>query len=183
MKYAQLFTQLVQTETEEGVEQILDDAGFLGEDESMWQPLGNIENNFAAVGNQQSDATAAMIEKVINGIDAVLMARCFEEGIDPEGPDAPQNMAEAVERFFGVQEGRISTLDARTRQKLADNIHLVAVGSKSNPNYLVIDRGEGQTPERFPDTFVSIMKSNKMRILFVQGKFNSGGLGILQFCG
>ncbi|MGH8010853.1 MAG: hypothetical protein ACREQ3_28025, partial [Candidatus Binatia bacterium] len=71
MKYAQLFTQLVQTETEEGVEQILDDAGFLGEDESMWQPLGNIENNFAAVGNQQSDATAAMIEKVINGIDAV----------------------------------------------------------------------------------------------------------------
>lgn len=92
-------------------------------------------------------------------------------------------MAAAVEQFFNVRDGRISNLDAKQRQQLADNIHLVAVGSKTNPNYLIIDSGEGQTPARFPDTFLSIMKSNKMRIPFVQGKFNSGGLGILQSCG
>lgn len=183
MEYAQLFTQLAQSETEDEVEQLLLDGGYLCEDESMWKPLGNLENNFAAVGNQQSDATGALIEKIINGIDAVLMARCFEEGIDPTAPNAPQSMAEAVERFYGVRDGRISTLGSAQRQQLADTIHLVAVGSKANPNYLVIDRGEGQTPARFPDTFVSIMQSNKMRIPFVQGKFNSGGLGILQFCG
>lgn len=183
MDYARLFEQLVQAETEVEVETLLSDAGYLGDDESMWKPLGAIENNFSAVGNQQSDATAAMIEKIINGIDAVLMARCFEEGIEPDEDKAPQSMSEAVELFFGVHEGRIGTLDARQRQQLADSIHLVAVGSKSNPNYLVINRGEGQTPARFSDTFLSIMKSNKMRIPFVQGKFNSGGLGILQFCG
>lgn len=181
--YADLFTKLVQAETEDLVEDILRDSGYLGDDESMWLPLGDFENNFSAVGNQQDNATAALIEKIINAIDAVLMARCFEQGVDPEGHDAPQSMAEAVEQFFGVREGRISTLDARQRQQLADNIHLVAVGSKGNPNYLIIDRGEGQTPARFSETFVSIMKSNKMRIPFVQGKFNTGGLGILQFCG
>lgn len=183
MNSAELFDKLVRAESEESVEDILRNAGYMSDDESMWQPLGDSENNFSAVGNQQSEPTAALIEKVINGIDAVLMAKCFDAGIDPEGPEAPTTMTAAVERFLGVRDGRISTLDSRQRQELADNIHLVAVGSKSNPNYLVIDRGEGQTPLKFPSTFLSIMKSNKMRIPFVQGKFNSGGLGILQFCG
>ena len=59
----------------------------------------------------------------------------------------------------------------------------MAVGSKSAPSYLIVDDGEGQTPQSFPDTFMSLAKSNKMRIPFVQGKFNSGGTGVLQFCG
>lgn len=183
MDFAVLFDRLVQAETEDAVEAILANAGYMGDDELMWRALGDFENNFAAVGNQQSDPTAALIEKVINGIDAVLMAKCFELGIAPEGLDAPPTMAAAVERFFGVPDGRIGALDARQQQLLADNIHVVAVGSKSSPNYLIVDRGEGQTPAKFPETFLSIMKSNKLRIPFVQGKFNSGGLGILQFCG
>lgn len=180
-----MFDQLLTAESEAELESILNDAGLLGPDESMWQPLGGFENNFAAVANQQSDPTAAFIEKIINSIDAVLMAKCFDNDIDPEGPSAPESMGAAVERFFNVREGRIGYLDARQREALAENIHVVAVGSKppGNPNYLIVDRGEGQTPARFPDTFLSIQKSNKMRIPFVQGKFNSGGLGVLQFCG
>lgn len=183
MNPAELFDKLVQAETEDAVEAILANVGYLGDDESMWHPLGDIENNFAAVGNQQSDPTAALIEKIINSIDAVLMAKSFACGVDPQGPDAPPTMAAAVERFFGVRDGRISNLTTAQRRELSDNIHVVAVGSKTNPNLLIIDRGEGQTPAKFADTFLSIMKSNKMRIPFVQGKFNSGGLGILQFCG
>lgn len=34
-----------------------------------------------------------------------------------------------------------------------------------------------------PYTLLSIGKSNKLRIPFVQGKFNMGGTGVLQFCG
>ncbi len=34
-----------------------------------------------------------------------------------------------------------------------------------------------------PDTLLSIGKSNKLRIPFVQGKFNMGGTGVFQFCG
>src|SRR3989344_4275906 len=33
-----------------------------------------------------------------------------------------------------------------------------------------------------PDTFLSLNKKNKLNIQFVQGKFNMGGTGALQFC-
>ncbi len=180
-----LFTKLVEAETEGKVEELLREAGYL-DDESVWRAIGSdigIDNNFAAIGNQQSDPSGALVEKIVNGIDAVLMARCYEAGIDPEGPEAPQSMSEAIERFFNVPGGKLGNLTARDRRPLADQVHLVAVGGKQQPNYLVIDRGEGQTPAQFPHTLVSLLRSNKMRIPFVQGKFNSGGTGILQFCG
>ena len=94
-------------------------------------------------------------------------------------------MTQAVERFFGVREGRLDSVSARERTSLAEELELrlVAVGSKESPSYLLIDKGEGQTPEMFHDTFLSLNKSNKLRIPFVQGKFNAGGTGVLQFCG
>jgi hypothetical protein len=92
-------------------------------------------------------------------------------------------MSEAVEQFFGVKGGRLEDLVATEQTGLADNIHVVAVGQKTSPCYLIVDRGEGQTPAAFPDTFLSLNRSNKLRIPFVQGKFNAGGTGVLQFCG
>jgi hypothetical protein len=49
-----------------------------------------MENNFSTVGNQQTEATAAFVEKIINGIDANLMAQCFSENINPESGEAVQ---------------------------------------------------------------------------------------------
>lgn len=178
-----LFEQLLHAESEDSVDDVLLKAGYLNDEIKIWRPLGDIENNFGSIGNQQSDPSGAMVEKVINAIDAVLMAECYDRNLDPEGNLAPKTMTQAVEQFFGIRDGRLDNLSATEQTRLADNIHLVAVGSKDNPNYLIIDRGEGQTPARFPDTFVSLMRSNKIRIPFVQGKFNSGGTGILQFCG
>jgi hypothetical protein len=178
-----LFDALLTAEDEKDVDAILRQNGLGLENESAWRPLGDMENNFSTVGNQQTEATAALVEKLINGLDAVLMAECFREKLDPEGPNAPRSMAEAVERFFKVKEGLLSNLDAKQRTDLAAKLHLVAVGQKTSPSYLIVDDGEGQTPEAFPDTFMSLNRSNKLRIPFVQGKFNSGGTGVLQFCG
>lgn len=183
MDYEAAFYNLLEAETEDRVSAILKQAGLDQDDPKLWRPLGDMENNFATVGNQQTEPTAALVEKIINGIDAVLMLECFRRRIDPEGSDAPHSMAEAVKAFFKVPDGRVENFSARERTRLAENIHLVAVGEKENPCYLVIDQGEGQTPVTFPDTFLSINKSNKLRIPFVQGKFNAGGTGILQFCG
>ena len=52
-----------------------------------------------------------------------------------------------------------------------------------NPSLTVADQGEGQTPDNVPHTFMSLQKSNKLRIPFVQGKFNMGGTGALLFSG
>ena len=178
-----LFEELLRAENENEADAILDRSGYGLENESAWRPLGDMENNFSTVGNQQTEATAALVEKIINGLDADLMAKCFSAGVDPEGPEAPRTMAEAVKQFFGVRGGLLSNVDPKALTELATNLQVVAVGEKSSPCYLIVDGGEGQTPDNFPDTFMSLNRSNKLRIPFVQGKFNSGGTGVLQFCG
>ena len=179
-----LFYKLLHAEAEGEVESILTDAGYGGPDLSQWRPLGGFGNNFGAVGNQQSDPSNALLEKIVNAIDALFMALCYQRGIDPQGPDAPQTMAEASEVFLGVHGGRIHEIDDQAMlRELAGKIQLVAVGDKVNPSYLIIDEGEGQTPQQFPRTFLSLHEDNKVSIPFVQGRFNSGGTGILQFCG
>ena len=50
-------------------------------------------------------------------------------------------------------------------------------------NLTITDCGEGQTPRKLPLTIMSLSKSNKMYIPFVQGQFNQGGTGALRFCG
>lgn len=179
-----LFYKLLHAETEQEVENVLHVAGYMTDDLSNWQPLGGFRNNFGAVGNQQSDPSNALLEKIINAIDASFMALCYERGLDPRGPEAPQTMAEAAEMFLGIPGGRLNDIeDPQQLRELAENIQLVAVGDRAVPSYLIVDRGEGQTPAQFPKTFLSIHEDNKLSIPFVQGRFNSGGTGILQFCG
>lgn len=113
----------------------------------------------------------------------MLMSKCLEKRIDPEGVDVPQSISEALIKFFNIFDGKLSNISPRERSKLAENICLIASGKKTNPCYTIIDRGEGQTPEKMPDTLLSIGKSNKLRIPFVQGRFNMGGTGVFRFCG
>lgn len=178
-----LFEQLLRAESEGEVDEILEHAGLLNDDKDLWRPFGDVEMNLSTINNQQSDPTAALVEKLINAIDAVLISECFKAGLNPGGDEAPHTMAEAVEKFLGVKDGRLENLSATERTALADNIHLVATGTKKNPSYLIIDRGEGQSPSSFWRTFLSLNQRNKDDIPFVQGRFNCGGTGVLPFCG
>lgn len=174
---------LLKAEGETEVDEVLKTVGYLNDDSNFWQPFGGFGMNLNTINNQQSDATAALVEKLINSIDAVLMAECYNAGINPKSADAPRTMAQAVDRLFKVKDGRLENLGARERTKLAEHIHFVATGAKREPCYLVVDKGEGQTPDSFKDTFLSLTKQNKDDIPFVQGRFNCGGTGVLPFCG
>jgi len=177
-----LFYELLHSETEDEIIAILKKYS-IWDDLSVWKPYGDISNNRGIVGNQQSHPVAALVEKIVNSIDAVLLAHCYKNGIMPRSKDAPKSMNEAVRQFFHVHEGLIQNMDARGRTKLAENISLVVSGAKDKPNYIVIDSGEGQCPKDFPGTFLSLLRENKTGIEFVQGKFNMGGTGVLQFSG
>lgn len=144
MDWQELFFELVEAEDEKEVSEVLRRAGLPGE--ANWLPLGGMEDNFSTVSKQQTDPTGGLIEKVISGIDSVLMREAFKCGIDPEGSDAPASMTDNVEPFFGIRDGRPESCTLTERTQLAENIHLVAVGSKQEPSYLGPDRGEGQTP-------------------------------------
>src|SRR4051812_13713101 len=149
---------LLKAESETEVEDALRKAGYLADDANVWQPFGGFEMNLNQINNQQSDATAALVEKLINSIDAVLMAECHRAGIDPKGTQAPRTMVAGVEDLFQVKDGRLENLVPKERTALASRIHFVATGSKSAPCYLVVDSGEGQTPASFTDTFLSLTK-------------------------
>ncbi|MBA7484886.1 hypothetical protein ES707_20417 [subsurface metagenome] len=177
-----LCLELANSEKEEDVIRILKSMSFWDE-HSCWHYFGNLEDNYSTIGNQQSKAEAALVEKIINSVDAVLMVECLERGIDPEGPHAPKSVIEALEKYFKIRNGRLSNLDTKARALLADNICLVATGAKSNPCYSIIDKGEGQTPNSMPKTLLNLFGSIKARIPFVQGKFHMGGTGSFRFCG
>lgn len=176
-----LCINLAQTESEQEAINILKASGLWNK-ASVWEDYDRNPNNFSTIGNQQSSPDAALVEKLINSVDAVLTRECLRKGIKPDSENAPQSIAKALKDFFEVYDGKLSSIDSSQRSKLAENILLVATGEKANPCYSIIDFGEGQTPKHMPDTFLSLNKSNKLKIPFVQGKFNMGGTGALQFC-
>lgn len=180
---------LLHAETEDEVIQQLSSYSFWDKPE-LWRHYGDLENNWGQGGNQQSLAEAALVEKIVNSVDARLINECLERGIDPKGSDAPSTIREAVSRFFEGGTGKkISTgglvedwSDEKIRQ-VAQGITLCGTGTRPVMNLTIADCGEGQTPRRIPLTILSLSKSNKMYIPFVQGQFNQGGTGALRFCG
>ena len=177
LSIADLFDTLINADSESAV-----DAGLMaGRRSGDWEPLGGNQSNFGIIENQQSSAVAALIEKITNSIDAILVRRCYEHGIDPKNPDAPATMAEAIARFFG--NAPKSWHLGPNRRAQAESIQIVASGSTKAPCLLIYDDGEGQHPDDFERTFLSLLRGNKNEIPFVQGKYNMGGTGAIVFCG
>ena len=158
-------------------------------DQKNWYPYGgksrNDRSNFGTFENQQPNPVAALIEKVTNSIDALLLKRCKQEGIGPESDNAPSSIEEATEKFFNIPRGDIGELPREKRAQMArDNIQIIATGKDIDRSDLIIwDNGEGQHPDDFRNTFLSIAKNNKTDIHFVQGKYNMGSTGAVVFCG
>lgn len=150
-----------------------------------WKPLGQNYSNYGVVKNQQSNPIAALIEKVTNSIDAILTRKCLESGVYPTSEQAPQSMEQAIERFFPNPNWDLQTF----RRNQAEEIQIIADGkgprsSKGFPTSAIIyDNGEGQRPENFESSFLSLLRGNKNDIQFVQGKYNMGGSGAIVFCG
>lgn len=180
----EIFNCLYHASTEKEVDDIISSYPCII-DSKNWHPLDNNESNFGVIENQQSSPIAALIEKITNAIDAILMRRCFEAGIDPKGSDAPGSMDEAVEKLFHrdsdnwFENWNLSGF----RQKQADEIQIIADGPRMETSLVIYDNGEGQHPEDFEKTFLSLLKGNKAEIPFVQGKYNMGGTGAIVFCG
>ena len=175
----QLFDKLYFAQTEENVDKIINThPGFFKSEN--WHPFGGDENTFGVIENQQSAPIAALIEKITNSIDAVLMKKCLEAGIEPKSNQAPQSMDKARRIFF--PNHRDWDL-ARFRNQQAESIQILADGPKRNTSLIIYDDGEGQHPEDFEDTFLSLLRGNKNEIHFVQGKYNMGGSGAIVFCG
>jgi len=186
---SELCLALLRCDTEDEVVALLSEAGYWS-DKEAWRYFGDFENNWSTIGNQQSSPHAALVEKLVNAVDATLMGHCYAAGFEPTSIEAPKSMRAAVAQFFenltleeSPYAGLIRNWPPVKRTKVAQSITLVATGSNSKPCFTISDSGEGQTPDDMPKTLLSLNKDNKLRIPFVQGKFNMGGTGVFKFCG
>jgi len=191
-KIKELCMNLLRADSEEKVISILKKAGYW-DDPSAWRYYGDNENNYSTIGNQQSRPDAALVEKIVNSVDARLMNESMVRNINPESKNAPKNIREAISLFFEDNAnpksdiaGNISEWTTQKRTEVARGITVSATGFRprqGKPCFSIADMGEGQTPDLIPETFLSLHRSNKLRIPFVQGKYNMGGTGALKFCG
>jgi len=180
MDSKKIFQELYNASSEDDVEKVIANYHSIFDNSKNWRPLGGNENNFGVIENQQSNPIAALIEKITNSIDAILMKKCYEQGIDPRSDEAPRTMEEAKQQFFDrPQDWDLSG----SRKAQAENIQIIADGPKLTPSLTIYDNGEGQHPHNFEDTFLSLLRGNKNEIHFVQGKYNMGGSGAIVFCG
>lgn len=177
----QLCEKLLRADSEIEVIELLKKHGFWDEP-ALWRNYGDLANNWGHAANQQSEAEAALAEKIVNSVDARLINECRMRGIDPECAEAPQTIRKAVDHFFS---GQIEDWGNQKIREIASGITFTATGirPKGPLNITISDCGEGQRPDRLPDTILSLSKNNKQYIRFVQGQFNQGGAGALHFCG
>lgn len=179
MKADEIFHELLAASCERHVDGILAKHG-LTENADFWRPYGDNEAFFGVVENQQANPVPALVEKITNGIDAILEKKVLEDGIDPRSPEAPQSLAEALDRYFPNHKNWDLS---QARRERARDLQIVASGPRKDTSLLIYDDGVGQAPEDFQNTFLSLLRGNKNDVHFVQGKYNMGGSGALVFCG
>lgn len=158
-------------------------------DPKNWVPLDRRETNYNVTTNQQASGPKAATELMTNMVDAILLKEARKAGVPLKGAGAPPTMHAAVEQFFKLKGGRM--LNADSDKWLSDyaskNLVVGITGARRKseglPCYTFADNGEGQNPEDFEKTFLSLSSGNKKDVPFVQGKFNMGSSGVLSYCG
>ncbi|UCE74375.1 MAG: hypothetical protein JSV56_01365, partial [Methanomassiliicoccales archaeon] len=182
MKIKKLSLELALAKSEQEVSTIIKNHPILS-NEKNWRPYGGIPNNIGTVTGQAPESVPSLIEKITNSIDALLIKECRVKGDDPKSPSSPKTMEGALKKYFGLDDSKYVELKDSERRKLASHIQVIAKGSLDSPNIIIADEGEGQAPQDFANTFVSLSRENKRDIFFVQGKYNMGGTAVLPFCG
>lgn len=142
-----------------------------------WVPLGDRENNFAAV-HAGADAGDALLERITNGMDALIDREETVRGIS--GLESPRRAAEVL---FGIPNGRLVSLAGERRRELAQRLSVTLrdSGEWRQPTAVVEDNGIGQHPNDFPRTVLSLNESNKVSRPEMIGAFGQGGSSTFAF--
>ena len=171
-----LLLKILGCDTADKIKELVETDKYFTEIE--WLPYGGIPNNSGQINGQMKESENALIEKIANSIDAILMKKCLEQKIDPKDQTkAPKDMEEAIQRYFGGRE----SIRQKRSEFAKEMIRLTAEGRKDKPTLTIIDKGEGQTPDAVPETILSLQKDIKEMIRFVYGTYNQGGSSALGF--
>ena len=102
-------------------------------DHCEWIPYGGRYNNAGQVEGQMKDSTNALVEKITNSIDALLMRRCYEVdkvAPDSSNPNLPKNLSEALIRYFGNEQD----VNKKRSEWAKQHFCILAEGDKKKTN-------------------------------------------------
>ena len=175
-----ILLKLIEATNQEEVTKLIETHEFFKT--CTWVPYGGQENNAGTIKAQAPDPIGALVEKITNGIDALLTRICLDKGIDPTSSSAPQSQGEAIKQFFGNKVSEFDLSEKEVREIASKTVRITGEGSPEKPTMSIFDSGEGKHPDDFTKTFLSIGGSNKIRIKFAHGVYNQGGAAALKFC-
>jgi len=179
---SQMLFKLLSCSSSDEIDHYIKSDSFFNEANCKWKPYGGRENNAGQVEGQMKSSSNALVEKLTNSIDALLMRRCYEvEGAAPDSkdPKLPKSLSEAINKYFGSED----EINKKRSDWAKHHLVVLAEGDKKKPTLTVIDRGEGQSPERIQNTIVHLSGSIKQNVDFVFGKYHQGGSAAIRFCG
>jgi hypothetical protein len=164
------------------VEAFLQSLTEAGPNEWDWYPLGKQRNNAGRV-ELIAEPGPPIIERITNGIDAILELGFQLAGCPDPGPNSPRA---AAEQWFGIKGGTISELreDRTLIGKLAPNVEIEVCdsGEPKAPTISISDKGIGQHPTDLPDTILSLGESNKIGKQYLCGAYGQGGSSSFAWC-
>jgi len=147
-----------------------------------WYPLGGRRNNAGSV-ELVTEPGPPIIERITNGIDAMLEFGFQKAGCPDMGPTSPRA---AAEQWFGIKGGTLSELreDRTLISQLAPNVEVEVYdsGEPKAPTISILDKGIGQHPVDLPDTILSLGESNKIGKQYLCGAYGQGGSSSFAWC-
>lgn len=173
MDEATLLRTLLQSDTLVDVRTRLDEYVQPREASIVWRPVGDRKNNSGTI-QAAGDPARSLIERVTNGIDAVL-ERAFQEH---HGKPDCRSPREAAGAWFGVPQSGLHKLTSIARRKLAQSsvtVTLTPGDGKAKRTITVSDHGLGLTAEQMPRTILSLNAEYKIDKFYLSGAFGQGG--------
>lgn len=144
-----------------------------------WFPVGDREANIANI-NLSTNPGRSITERLTNAMDAVL-----ELGYEKEqrGESSPQAAAEKwFNRPLSGPDAGLYTVDySKTGLSRYFALLMLDSGIEMSPTIEVVDLGTGIRAEKFPDTILSLNRSNKLTKKYTLGRFGQGGSSTLAF--
>lgn len=147
-----------------------------------WRLVGDREN-YPTV-HMASSPVSSIVERVTNAIDAQLEAIALYSPKMVEDCGSPRKL---VERRYQIEGGYLTSLgDVRNKREHLVEEAGISITSRDGdaedtPTMDILDAGIGVAKDEFPDTLLSLNKSNKISKWYLMGRFGQGGSATYRF--
>lgn len=172
MDSTSLFQMLLESSTSNEVSAAVNAFVMANRERAAWAPIGGKENNRGPI-EISADPGRSLVERLTNGIDAILEAEYDRHrGI----PDC-RSPRQAATTWMDVSERGLSDMTPAQRQAIAKRIIITLSQGSGREKRLVEvrDLGIGLAPDEMATTILSLNESNKIRKHYLAGTYGQGG--------